>query len=117
VGRPEQRDVNGRGGAVGDADRAGLEGWGRPFGEGWDEIPAWPPGPTDTDAWARVIATRPDLAPAIGGRLGVPFVEWMMGFPEGWVDVPKASRRQQLSALGNAVVWPQALLAWRMLTS
>lgn len=41
----------------------------------------------------------------------------MMGFPEGWTEIPKATRRQQLSALGNAVVWPQAALAWRMLTS
>jgi len=42
------------------------------------------------------------------------FVEWMMGFPAGWVD--GVSRTQALKMLGNAVVPAQAALALRLLT-
>lgn len=28
-------------------------------------LPLWPPGPTDTDAWARVLGEYPELAPAV----------------------------------------------------
>ena len=28
-------------------------------------LPCWPPGPGERDAWARVLAERPDLAPAV----------------------------------------------------
>lgn len=45
-------------------------------------------------------------------RLSVRFAEWMMCLPDGWVvDVPGISRRQQLTALGNGVVPPQAAYA------
>ena len=43
------------------------------------------------------------------GRLGVPFVEWVMGFPEGWVSI--LGRTAALKALGNAVLPQQARLA------
>lgn len=36
------------------------------------------------------------------GMLASPFVEWMMGFPEGWTD--DLGRVPALHALGNAVV-------------
>ena len=36
------------------------------------------------------------------GRLSDDFVEWHMGFPEGWTDI--LPRNQRLKALGNAVV-------------
>lgn len=42
------------------------------------------------------------------------FVEWMMGFPEGWVDGTK--RTHALRMLGNAVVPQQGELAIRLLT-
>jgi len=42
------------------------------------------------------------------------FVEWMMGFPEGWTD--GASRTQRLKMLGNAVVPQQAAYALEMLS-
>lgn len=29
------------------------------------DLPVWPPGPDDADAWARILAVRPDLAPAV----------------------------------------------------
>lgn len=42
------------------------------------------------------------------------FVEWMMGFPEGWVA--DLSREDALKALGNAVVPQQAAYALSLLT-
>lgn len=47
------------------------------------------------------------------GRLASPFVEWMMGFPEGWTSEMK--RTQALKALGNAVVPQQAVHALNIL--
>lgn len=41
------------------------------------------------------------------GRLDPDFVEWMMCLPAGWTE--GISRTARLKALGNAVVWPQAL--------
>lgn len=41
------------------------------------------------------------------------FVEWMMGFPPGWVD--GAKRTHALRMLGNAVVPQQGAAALRML--
>jgi DNA (cytosine-5)-methyltransferase 1 len=43
------------------------------------------------------------------GRLSPTFVEWMMGFPEGWTA--GLSRTAALKALGNAVVPQQGVLA------
>ena len=51
--------------------------------------------------WERTTG-RAAPAPTIDGRLSAQFVEWHMGFPDGWVDV--LSRTQALKALGNAVV-------------
>jgi len=31
------------------------------------------------------------------------FVEWMMGFPEGWTDIEGIKRTERLKMLGNAV--------------
>jgi DNA (cytosine-5)-methyltransferase 1 len=43
-------------------------------------------------------------------------VEWLMAVPEGHVTaVPGLSRTRQLTALGNGVVWPQAVTALRIL--
>ena len=44
-----------------------------------------------------------------------PFVEWMMGFPEGWTE--GHSRAKRLKALGNAVVPQQAEYAIRQLVA
>lgn len=41
------------------------------------------------------------------------FVEWMMGFPAGWVH--GAKRTHALRMLGNAVVPQQGALAVRLL--
>ncbi len=51
-----------------------------------------------------------------GPRLSPRFVEWMMMLPAGWVtDIPGLTRVQQLHALGNGVVPPQAAAALRWL--
>lgn len=63
------------------------------------------------------VAPSPTLADGKNGqhRLSAPFVEWMMGLPEGWVTSPEIglTRNQQLRALGNGVVPQQAALALR----
>ncbi len=58
--------------------------------------------------------TRPAPAPLDGKRLAPEFVEWMMGYPEGYVTdiLPQA---KALKALGNAVVPQQAALALDLL--
>lgn len=65
------------------------------------------------------LAPAPTLADGKNGqhRLSAPFVEWMMGLPEGWVTSPQIglTRNQQLRALGNGVVPQQAALALREL--
>ena len=56
----------------------------------WSSIVGFPPAPTDDK-----------------GRLNPPFVEWMMGYPAGWVTDLGLTRTAKLKALGNAVQ-PQA---------
>jgi len=61
------------------------------------------------DRW-QVVTGGPAPAPDVGGRLSPHFVEWMMGYPAGWVTDALTNRRQALHALGNAVV-PQCAAA------
>lgn len=44
-------------------------------------------------------------------RLSAPFVEWMMGLPEGWVTAFGFTRGKTFTMLGNGVVSQQAALA------
>lgn len=79
---------------VGDRQAAPVD-WGvyGPAIERWGTVLGQPaPRPTDDE-----------------GRLDPPFVEWMMGYPLGWVD--GLTRTQKLKALGNAVVPQQGLAA------
>lgn len=62
--------------------------------------------------WMGELAHTWDAPPQ--GRLSPAFVEWMQGFPAGWVDGLK--RTDALKALGNSVVPQQAARAWEMLT-
>jgi DNA-cytosine methyltransferase len=68
--------------------------------------------------WEHVLG-RPapaptELAPRGGQRLSPRFVEWMLGWPDGWVtDVPGISRNDALKICGNGVVPQQAAEALR----
>lgn len=74
-------------------------------------------GPADSRFGPYVAAIRrheawhgPAPDPTTDGRLNPRFVEWMMGYPAGWVDAA-GSRNNQLRCLGNAVV-PQVAAAF-----
>lgn len=71
-------------------------------GAGESGLPLFPPGPGDTDAWQRILAERPDLAPAV--ESGV------RGLANGL-----ASRVDRLRAGGNGVVALQGAVAFRLL--
>lgn len=91
-----------------DAAGIGRDGHGRsgPVDVDWGDFrPA-------IDRWERLTGrTAPE--PLDYSRLSADFVEWMMGFPEGWTaGVGKGAR---LKALGNAVVPRQGELALRSL--
>ena len=69
-----------------------------------------------TEAVARweFLVGRPAPAPVDErGRLSAPFVEWMMGYPEGWATDILDRRTDALRCLGNAVVPQQAAYALR----
>lgn len=63
--------------------------------------------------WAEVMGPPP--SPTKGRTLAAPFVEWLMGFPSGWVT-ELAPRRAALRMLGNAVVPHVAAAALDTLT-
>ena len=68
------------------------------------------------DRWERILGrAAPD--PTHDGRLNAAFVEWMQGYPAGWVTDTLTSRRHALHALGNAVVPQCAAAAFTQLTS
>jgi DNA (cytosine-5)-methyltransferase 1 len=82
--------------------------------------PDWGPYRPAVERWERVlgrVAPAPTETSAKGGqRLSPAFVEWMMGYPAGWVcDVPGITRNDQLKILGNSVVPQQGAHALRRL--
>lgn len=98
----------GSAGALDDADLTRLEGWQQSERERCYKLPAFPPGPSDSAAWGRILAERPDLAPSVEPPV--------RGMANGVPDrVDELSRAAQLRLLGNAVVAPQAALAFRTL--
>ena len=84
---------------VGDTNPAGLEGRGGPQRGSTYQLPAWPPSPSDEDAWREILNGWPELAPAIKPTV--------RGVADG-----SASRVDRLHALGNAVVPVQAAVAF-----
>lgn len=91
----------------------GTEPTGRPLlPTGRGAGPAWGPYQGALDRWAAVVGR--DAPNALdGARLSAAFVEWLMGFPAGWVD--GLTYPQALRALGNAVVPHQAAAALAIL--
>lgn len=60
----------------------------------------------------RVVPAPTQVGKRSGHQLSPTFVEWMMGWPQGWVTgVPELSRNDQLKILGNGVVPQQAIVA------
>lgn len=102
-----EREIGGSSGksVMGDTDFTRLEGRRIAIAGCADEWPAWPPSPTDSDAWRRVIASRPDLAPAVEPSV--------RGVADGLAG--RLGRSDQLHILGNGVVPQQAALAFRTL--
>lgn len=77
----------------------------------------WGPFRVVIERWADVLG-RPPPYPAEPNparpdqlRTTVAFTEWVMGLPEGWLDVPGVTYRQAHTALGNGVVPQQAAAA------
>lgn len=61
------------------------------------------------ERWERTLGREAPPLAKPKGTLNVEFIEWMMGFPKGWVtDVNDVSRTAQLAALGNACTPQQA---------
>ena len=68
------------------------------------------------ERWGHILG-RPAPAPVDErGRLSAPFVEWMMGYPEGWATDILDRRTDALRCLGNAVVPQQAARALALLS-
>lgn len=61
------------------------------------------------ERWERTFGREAPPLAKPKGTLNVEFIEWMMGFPEGWVtDADDVSRTAKLAALGNACTPQQA---------
>jgi DNA (cytosine-5)-methyltransferase 1 len=103
VGAPHRRQrlfilAHRNGNDVGNPDKPRSQGRSEPQQQGRDKLPAWPPGPTDTDAWAAILEQEPGLEPAVCRVAdGISY------------------RVDQLTALGNSVVPAVAAQAWRQL--
>ncbi len=66
-------------------------------------LPLFPPGPGDRAAWQRILAVRPDLAPAVSAEEEEAFAR-VRGVADGLAGGVGLSRTDQLRALGNGVV-------------
>ena len=77
-----------------DSHLGGASTTARPFSMTLGQLAALLPTPTTRD-WKSGNASQETLernarplSEVIGGRLNPDFVEWMMGFPAGWTDIP-----------------------------
>lgn len=55
---------------LGNTNVKGSQAWCEPQRESPHQLPAWPPGPQDKDAWAEIISQWPGLAPALDDSRG-----------------------------------------------
>ncbi len=100
AGQPEE-STGDRSGNVDDTDKHGLQRWGR-FSRCGDEWLAWPPSPSDYDAWERVDERFYPAKPDVRGVAN--------GLATG------LDRASKLRILGNGVVPQQAALAYSILS-
>ncbi|MCQ0091322.1 DNA cytosine methyltransferase [Roseovarius sp. M141] len=111
-------------------DQRDAGGWQIP--DGYPALPGrtglHPPGPGDHGAWAEIIATRPDLAPALGFSDCLAWAGRLAADPEGpgtaaaepalrRMAVGLAHRARALRLLGNGVHPLAAAHAWRSLAA
>lgn len=68
------------------------------------------------ERWAVLLGVEPPAPTDDKNRLAPAFVEWMMGYPAGWITDLDLTRTAQLKALGNAQQPQVAYQAWRLLT-
>lgn len=113
-----------QGAGAGSGDSATHPDGARLQGRGVEELPGAGERPAGADGLALLRASRygPAVArweqltrlcpaPLDGDRLAPRFVEWMLGFPDGWAtDI--LGRTAALKALGNSVCPQQAALAF-----
>ncbi len=93
---------------------------------------AWGPYAAAVARWERLTGVPAPPPTDEGGRLSPTFVEWMVGLPLGWTDVPQLpqvrnparhtpdqlphiSRTARLKGLGNIGMPAQAHRAWSAL--
>lgn len=65
--------------------------------------------------WERIIRRGVPYPLDDGGLHNPDFIEWMMGWPECWTDIPKNSRPDRVRQVGNGVVPLQAAVAFEHL--
>jgi DNA (cytosine-5)-methyltransferase 1 len=111
---PPASDARGPGGHGDGADlRTAIAGLGTPDSGRWGTYAA------AIARWERLLG-RPVPQPTQSGRhgkpvLAPPFVEWLMGLPDGFVTGLGLPRTAALRVLGNGVVVAQAASALRLL--
>lgn len=74
---------------------------------------AWGEYRQAVEAWERIMGPVPQSWDREANDISPLFLEWMMGFPQGWTE--GISIAQRVKALGNAVVPAQARLAISLL--
>lgn len=75
----------------------------------WSEDEVWASYGAAIERWEQTLGREAPPLAKPKGVLNVEFIEWMMGFPKGWVtDADDVSRTAKLAALGNACTPQQA---------
>ena len=75
--------------------------------------PYWPPGPSETERWQRILDERPDLAPA-QEKVESDLCRVADG-SASWLEFANTYRSERLQALGNGVVPLTGAIALKVL--